>query len=284
MGNFYGQVRLLDDTGWCFRCNCQDGRTRKLSARTLWHRWPQDVCRQDVALPLMVFLEVPWMEPGHLKGLWKGHLKADWLCYAGFYCTWSCCACFVHDLTEAFKQAHSYTALMCSEAICLSSCCIITQRFSRESIVKQLLNVSVSMADPLSCLESPSQGHPKNGVSLDDDSNKLLMKAFWKVSDQLNGMSVEGFKGLIQDIVTWQQHEVQEWQQDQIGRQHKTAFRKIWNISIVSIINPAAEASRMATWQTCVLFQYDIIWHNTVRQFHLDWAMLWSTSMMLPLW
>jgi len=66
------------------------------------------------------------------------------------------------------------------------------------------------MADPLSCLESPSQGHPKNGVLLDDDSNKLLMKAFWKVSDQLNGMSVEGFKGLIQDIVTWQQHEVQE--------------------------------------------------------------------------
>ena len=134
---------ILDDT-------CQDGRTRKLSARTLWHRWPQDVCRQDVALPLMVFLEVPWMEPGHLKGLWKGHLKADWLCYAGFYCTWSCCACFVHDLTEAFKQAHSYTALMCSEATCLSSCCIIDQRFSRESIVKQLLNVSVSMADPLS--------------------------------------------------------------------------------------------------------------------------------------
>lgn len=45
-------------------------------------------------------------------------------------------------------------------------------------------------------------GHPKNGVSLDDDSNKLLMKAFWKVSDQLNGMSVEGFKGLIQDIAS----------------------------------------------------------------------------------
>lgn len=45
-------------------------------------------------------------------------------------------------------------------------------------------------------------GHPKNGVLLDDDSNKLLMKAFWKVSDQLNGMSVEGFKGLIQDIAS----------------------------------------------------------------------------------
>eukprot|EP00435_Cladocopium_sp_Y103_P047184 s1865_g13.t1 len=45
-------------------------------------------------------------------------------------------------------------------------------------------------------------GHPKNGVSPDDDSNKLLMKAFWKVSDQLNGMSVEGFKGLIQDIAS----------------------------------------------------------------------------------
>ena len=191
------------------------------------------------------------------------------VCYAGFYCTWSnvAHASFMTYKRGIKKQAHSYTALMCSET------------------TWQLLNVSVSMADPLSCLESPSQGHPKNGVSLDDDSNKLLMKAFWKVSDQLNGMSVEGFKGLIQDIVTWQQHEVQEWQQDQIGRQHKTAFRKIWNISIVSIINPAAEASRMATWQTRVLFQYDIIWlSDTARQFHLDWAMLWSTSMRLPLW
>jgi len=45
-------------------------------------------------------------------------------------------------------------------------------------------------------------GHPKNGVSPDDDANKLLMKAFWKVSDQLNGMSVEGFKGLVQDIAS----------------------------------------------------------------------------------
>lgn len=28
------------------------------------------------------------------------------------------------------------------------------------------------------------------------------MKAFWKLSDQLNGMSVDGFRDLIQDIVT----------------------------------------------------------------------------------
>ena len=101
------------------------------------HPWPQDVYRQDVALPLMVFLEFPWMEPGHLKGLSKGHLKSleSGLVMLALACTWCCCACFVRDRTKASKQAHSFIALRSSETTDWFSCCIRDQRFTKESSI-----------------------------------------------------------------------------------------------------------------------------------------------------
>ena len=47
-------------------------------------------------------------------------------------------------------------------------------------------------------LKAHSQGHSNNGGV---EESKLLMRAFWKLSDQLNGMSVDAFKELVADLV-----------------------------------------------------------------------------------
>ena len=52
------------------------------------------------------------------------------------------------------------------------------------------------LADGIGALVGP----PKDGVAVVDDAKVQLMRAFWKLSEPLNDISVEGFKELVQEL------------------------------------------------------------------------------------